>query len=218
MLRFAEEILLMALDDQTGKLHALPERALDLALAGAILMELAFQRRIDTDQTRLMLYDGTPTGDEHLDATLEKLKSKDGETTIQTALGMVAHDAARIRSATFHSLVEKGILREESCRFFFMFRERRYPVVDNAEEKEVKTRIREVVLTPDAIPEPRDVALICLMNACDLSHTVFTPEELKEVRPRIQQIAKMDFIGQALAKAISEIQDALLEVIAYSGM
>ena len=37
VLRFAEEIILLSLDDKTGRLHALPERALEFALAGAVL-------------------------------------------------------------------------------------------------------------------------------------------------------------------------------------
>jgi hypothetical protein len=37
VLRFSEEILLMALDEKTGRLHAMPERALEFAIAGALL-------------------------------------------------------------------------------------------------------------------------------------------------------------------------------------
>ena len=54
-LRFSEELLLLALDDATGKLHPLPERALDLAIVGALLMELAFRNQIDTDNKNLTI-------------------------------------------------------------------------------------------------------------------------------------------------------------------
>ena len=50
MLRFAEEILVLVLDEGRGELAAgLPPRSLDLALAGAVLMDLALENRIDTD-------------------------------------------------------------------------------------------------------------------------------------------------------------------------
>ena len=40
-LALAEQLLLLALDDETGKLLPLPDRSLDYALAGAIIADLA---------------------------------------------------------------------------------------------------------------------------------------------------------------------------------
>ena len=63
MLTFPEEIVLLALDDKTGKFVDLPPLAMDQALAGAALLELAFQNRIDTDLTHLSLVNPKPTGE-----------------------------------------------------------------------------------------------------------------------------------------------------------
>lgn len=216
-LRFAEEILLLALDDKTGKLHPLPERALDFALAGGLLMELAFLNKIDTDLKRLIVVDRAPTGDPLLDEIMALLPEDDDSLTIQKGLSRVALKSDVLRRDLFRGLVEKGILRKEEHRFLWVLNERRYPVIDNRQEQEVRARIREVIIG-GGIPDPRDVAIICLMNACDLSHTIFSAEELEQFSSRIDQVSKMDMIGQALAKAIREIQRAVLEVIAYSGM
>lgn len=215
-LRFSEEILLLALDDKTGKLLPLPERALDLALSGGLLMELAFANRVDTDQKNFMVVSREPTGDVILDQVLALLE--EDQLTITRALSQVAAKSDQWRRHLFADLVRKGVLAQEEHRFLWVLKERRYPVIDNREEEEVKSRIRTVVMDPEAIPDPRDVALICLMKACDLSSAVFTEEELEEVSPRIDQLSRMDFIGQALARAINQIQEAILEVIAYSGM
>lgn len=218
MLRFTEEILLLALDDQTGRLQPLPERALEFALAGAVLMELAFLKRLDTDATHLIITDSSPTGDAVLDEALRALPKEETNLTIQKALARVALKAATLRDLVFKSLVRKGILTQHEQKFLWMLRERRYPIVDNREEREVRARIRDVVLDPDTIPDPRDVVLIGLMDACDLSNVVFSEDELQQAGERIKKIARMDFIVQAIAKDISEIQQAILEVIAYSGM
>ena len=56
MLAIAEEVLLLVLDDDTGKLSAsLPVHALRNAVAGALLMDLALSDRIDTDLHKLIL-------------------------------------------------------------------------------------------------------------------------------------------------------------------
>lgn len=215
-LRFSEEILLLALDDKTGKLLPLPERALDLAISGGLLMELAFANRVDTDQKDFMVISRESTGDALLDQVLALLD--EDKVTIAKALSKVAAKADLWRRQLFADLIKKGVLTQEEHRFLWVLKERRYPVIDNREEEEVKSRIRSVVMDPEAIPDPRDIALICLMKACDLSSAVFTEAELEKVESRIDQLSRMDFIGQALARAINQIQEAILEVIAYTGM
>jgi hypothetical protein len=218
VLRFAEEILLLALDEKTGRLHALPERALEFALAGALLAELAFMDRLDTDATHVLIADASPTGEPVLDLALASLPKDEPKLTIQKALARIALKAGPIKELLFAELVRKGVLQQREHSYLWVLRERRYPVVDDHEEREVRARIRDVILTPGAIPDPQDVVLIGLMDACDLDHFVFTPEELDRCAERIKQICRMDFIVQALARAIGEIQQAILEVIAYSGM
>lgn len=218
MLRFAEEILLLALDEKTGRLHPLPERALEFALAGAVLAELAFLNRLDTDATHMVVVNAEPMGDPVLDEALKSLPPNEPKLTTQKALARVALKADVLKKLLFEELQRRGILQHQEQKFLWVLRERRYPVVDNREEREVRARIRELVLTPGAIPDPRDVVLIGLMDACDLDTFVFTPEELSKSAERIKQICRMDFIVQALSRAIGEIQQAILEVIAYSGM
>lgn len=216
-LRFAEELLLLALDDATGKLHPLPERALDLAVVGALLMELAFRNQLDTDDKEMTILDRNTCGDPLLDKVMASLPVDKDTLPIQTALTAAAEQAAWLRRQVFTGLMDKGILKQEEHRFLWVLSERRYPVCDGHEEAEVKTRIRKVILQ-EYIPDPKDVVIICLMQACDLSPYVFTAKELVKAQPRIEAVAKMDFIGQALAKAIQRIQDAILESIAYMGM
>ena len=57
MLRFADELLLLLIDDKRGDLIPVPEWSLGCALAGALLMDLALEGRIDTDPDYLSLLD-----------------------------------------------------------------------------------------------------------------------------------------------------------------
>ena len=53
MLTFAEELLLLALDDEKGVLVQMPIMSFEYGLVGAILMELALMNKIDTDLKNL---------------------------------------------------------------------------------------------------------------------------------------------------------------------
>lgn len=72
-LRFAEEVLLLMLKDDTGYVVPIPEWRMACALAGSVLMDLALASKIDTDLETLTIVDSTPTGDGLLDPTLAEV-------------------------------------------------------------------------------------------------------------------------------------------------
>ena len=72
MLRFAEEIMLLILDD-SGEFARVPRWPLHCALAGGVLMDLALEGRIDTDPEKLFVADPTPVGDDLLDSVLTRI-------------------------------------------------------------------------------------------------------------------------------------------------
>ena len=208
MASFAEEIMLLLLDDQDGSFLPIPEWSMQCALAGAVLMDLALANRIDTDLKTLILVDKTPTGDGLLDPTLERIAAS---AEIHGARHWVEHTAAyaeEIRDGALARLVDTGILSREEDRFLWVFRSRRYPTIDGRVEREVKLRIMGVLLS-DEIPDPRDIVIICLCDACGIFNDLLSGRELERARGRIDQVRKMDLIGQAVAKAVWEIQASL---------
>ena len=75
VLRFAEEIILLLLNDDDGRFARVSRQSLDYALAGGALMDLALENRIDTDLENLILVDATPVGDSLLDPTLADIEA-----------------------------------------------------------------------------------------------------------------------------------------------
>lgn len=208
MLSFPEEIVLLLLDETKGEFVALPESVFAVVMGGAALMDLALHNRVDTDLQKLMVVDRTPLGDDILDDALAGLTGICGErneAAIPEALFEVALNAEDYRARALKRLIGRGILREESGRHLWVFRTRRYPVIDDHEQQEVRTRLRQVLLS-DEIPDPRDVVLICLIDACALMGFVLSEAELEAATPRIEQLRKMDLIGQAVTRAASETE------------
>jgi hypothetical protein len=205
MLGFVEEIVLLQLDDRHGSFVDLPQSAADVVIAGAALMELALANRVDADLERLIVVDGGPTGDEILDDALARLTASSDELTSAGAVALVTLDAGKFQEKALKRLVAKGVLRQADGRWLWVFHSRRYPVLDDREQREIKTRLRQVLLT-DEIPDPRDVVLICLIDACGLLGLVLTPDELARTESRIEKLARLDLIGQAVTRAVAEIR------------
>ena len=58
------------------------------------------------------------------------------------------------------------------------------------------------VLFSDDIPDPRDIAMIALANACGVFRTILTSEERAQVRDRIDLLKNLDLIGRTMSLAI----------------
>jgi golgi phosphoprotein 3 len=212
MLSFAEEIVLLLLDETSGEFVPLPESVFGIVMSGAALMDLALHNRIDTDLEKMVVVDRTPLRDDILDDVLAGLGKANSSLDVTDVLYDAAVAAEEYRVRVLRRLIARGILREENGRHLWVFRTRRYPVIDNAEQQEVRARLRQILLT-DEIPDPRDVVLICLVDACALMKVVLSETELEATRPRVEQLRKMDLIGQAVTRAVSET-DAIIKFAA----
>ena len=208
MLRFAEEIMLLLLNDQGGKFVRVPDWSLSYALAGGVLMDLALENRIDTDLEKLVLVSDAPLDDNLLDPTLADIASAQDKRDARFWVERTAAWSDEIRDRALARLVERGILESRDDRFLWVFRSRRYPVVDGKAEREVKLRIMEVLLS-DQLPAPRDVVIICLADACGLFRRLLAKNELQAAAPRIDVVRKLDLIGQAMTQAIRDIELSL---------
>ena len=215
MLTFAEEILLLMLNDD-GVLLPIRGGSVEHVLAGAVLMDLAFANRIDTDPAQLVCLDQTPTGNPMLDRVLARITNS---TATKDTGGWIAELAGQgtteIRQQALASLIERGILESQDEKILWVFRSRRYPTVDGRVEREVKLRIEDTLLSDD-IPDPRDVALICLADACGLLHDIFSKREIERAVPRLQQLRKMDLIGGAVGSLIAKIEESVMMAMAMA--
>ena len=203
MITFAEETLALLLDDRTGAFLPIGKYALEHALVGGVLMDLAFANRIDTDPEKLMIIDPTPTGNPTLDRVLERINaSGDSRNTAQWLEILSAEQGANIQQQVLDSLIERGVLEQREEKFLWVFRSRRYPMIDGRMQREARQRVVGVLFSGD-IPDPRDIALICIADACGLLKTVFGESELDEVSARLDQLRKMDLIGRELLTQLS---------------
>ena len=136
----AEDLLLLLTDDRTGKL-AVSSNQVDVALGGAVLLELALAHRVDVAgeseavrKGRLVVTDASPTSDALLDEALATLGTKQGKKPkdVVTALGKGLRDRLHAR------LADRGLLREASGKILGIFPTRHWPANDTAHENAVR--------------------------------------------------------------------------------
>jgi len=199
---FVEEIVLLMLDVQ--------DTDSDYGIVGAALMDLAFADRIDTDADRLTVIDPSPTGDAISDRVLSLIAESGDTGTAAAWIARLAREEAQpIRKMALDSLTKRGVLEGAGGKFLWIFERRRKPVADDRAERAVKQRIEGILFSND-IPDPRDAALICLVDACGILPAIFSIREIETARPRLERLRKLDPIGREMGAALEEIRRSIM--------
>ena len=130
-------------------------------------------------------------------------------------MGLFSAEGETLRERTLERLIHRGILKKEEKKFLWVIPGRRYPMVKDQEEQEVRKRIRSVIVDGE-VPGPRDVVLVSLASACQLLRSVFSDADLLKYSFRVAEVSKMDLIGRAVSKSVAEVQETVMRAVLYS--
>ena len=205
-LTLPEELVLMLLNEENGYFHQVPGWHLNCAVAGAVLAELSLRSRIDTDPEALYLMDSTETGDPALDPILEELGEAPDRQTARYWVERLAPRAEAVIDLTLDRLVERKILQHHDGEFWTLARTGwQAGAYGNSEEgtasQFIQTRVANVIFNDD-IPDPRDIIVLCIVNACDVLRFIFQIDE--DAEERIGLVCQMDLIGRSIAEAVAQ--------------
>jgi molybdopterin-dependent oxidoreductase alpha subunit len=209
-LSLPEAVILLALDADTGQRRPIPVSAFELAMAGAALLELALRNVLDNDIEHIELMPaGVGQPPPALDPLVHLLASQPRPLRIEAALALAALDGTRAADEMTEQLVERGLLAPAGRGF----RAGAYQVRDWAVFRALRRRIRIAVME-DELPDPRDLALISLLAATGLVEILFTAEEWTARATRVDQLLRMELIGQAMLRALRAVKPGTQAAIA----
>src|SRR4051812_25520073 len=180
----AEELLLLAYDDQTGKATG-SRIGLDLGMAAAVMVDLALAGRIAYVNGFLKVIDPTPIGEAIADAVLAKAAADDPHTPGQW-LQRLRH---RLRIRVLQDLVERGVVQDVDETQMGVIHVHRYPTTDPAYEADIRKRLADALIT-ESEPDERTAALATLLIAARMEPALrLPPEEAGQAHERLEAIA-----------------------------
>ncbi len=205
MLTLTEELFLLSIDDDRGKITSFVSGTLIYGLAGMLLAELTLQGRIVIKNSKLLLVNEDPTGDELLDEVLLQINEK--KRTHKPNFWVRTIADRKLPGRVADRLVNKHILRDEGKRYLWVIPYEDSPSVDASAKYWVKHQLRSVVLA-GVKPESGSILLLNLLKACRLLNLVFTLDEMQAANKKIDLLARGDVFGHAVARTIKEIETA----------
>ena len=209
----SQDLILLALNPQTGKTRFSWYSALDYGLVGSLLLDLVLQGKLEIDNdNRVIGAIAGNTGNEFLDQRLSEVLASSRPRAARFWVTRWRRRYLGIQTIVLQNLVDLGVLERQEQRILGLFPTQRYFLTDESIQREIVQQVRAAVLEGIGL-DSRMAALISLMQASHLTDAVFRPAERPEARSRIKAIAREELVGQAVSKAILTIQATTLGAI-----
>jgi hypothetical protein len=210
----AEDLLLLLLDDDSGKLPmGLSDKAAP-ALGGAVLAELAILGAVTVDerQSRWRAPKVRVTGPPPPDRVLADALGVVGEKE-RAAQDLVARLGKGLVATLGDRMADRGVLERREDRLFGVLPRTRWPASDRSREEEVR-RTLDSVLVQGTTPDDRTGALVGVLVAIDRAHKVVPGLSSREVKKRATEVAEGAWATTAVRDAIRETSAAVGAVVA----
>ena len=209
----AEQLLLLFLDDEKG--HERASWGGDPGLAGALLLDLTpaggdrgSGRQAGRRRRPASTIPSSPPPTRRSPPTSKRRDAKGWVDRLPSELKPLKERIAG-------GLVERGVLSEERRKVLGLFRTTRFPEADPEPERELRERLRAVLLS-ERQPTPEDAMLIGLLRPYDLPEQLVPKERRKDAKRRAEEVAEGGTAAKAVAGALQEIQGAILASVAIS--
>lgn len=206
MATLSEELLLLALDDQKGTIPPLRiGEVLDIALAGAQLLELTRSGHVAVEDGRVVAQPAAPPDSPALRQSLDRIAALNKPRKPDA---IVLKLTRGLRKILLQQVADKGYVSVEKARVLGFIDRTRYPELDSEVEAQVRERLRAAIVDGQD-PDERTVALTALLRAASLESMVLDRAERKAYKQRVKQIADGEQLQADIAKAIVSVQAAV---------
>lgn len=214
MTLIAEDLLLLLLDDDSGKPLA-DSTKLPRVLAGALVVELAMNGSLritgpgEQIKKDSVVVAGAPPADVLLRRVFDLVASASRPMKPQK---VIEKSQKNLSKELVGRLVAQGFVTENKDKVLGLFPTTTWPARDTSHEKVLRDSLRSA-LVDGTTPSPHTAALISLISAVDLTHKVIVDADKKLLKQRAKQIAEGEWAGAAVRKAVSDVNAAVMAAV-----
>lgn len=214
MALIAEDLLLLLLDDESGKVRG--SDTIETVLGGAVLAELAILGAVTIGERpsrwrapKVSAGEVVPEDRVLADAREIVAEKSRAPQDLVNRLGKGMVDTLGDRMA------ERGILERTDSKLFGLLPRTRWPAADSSHEAEVRRRLEEVLVQYET-PDDRTGALVAMLSAVNRVHKIVPGMSTREVKKRAKEITEGEWAAKAVKDAIAESYAAIGAVVAAS--
>jgi hypothetical protein len=207
----AEQTLLIVLDDRKGRDST--DWGSDPGLAAALLLDLARLELVDVDgDEKIVAAEGRDPGHELLRQAHAAIRDSSKRRDAKGWVDRLPRELKPLRTRLAERLVERGILAAESSKALGLVPRTRYPTVDEAPERELRERLR-AVLVDGRDPSAEEALLLGLLEPLGLVDPLVERGERRAARRRAKAVAEQGLAGTAVRDSVRAVQAAVVTAV-----
>ena len=203
----AEQTLLIALDNEKGR--DITQWGSDAGLAGALLLDLARLELLTTDEDKIVAVDGAQPGHQVVRDAYATIRESSKRRNAEGWVQRLPRELKPLRQRLARGLVQRGILSEEHSKRLGVLPTTRFPTIDSAPERELRERLRNVLVT-GRDPTENEALLLGLLEPLGLIDSLVTKDQRRAARKRAKAVAEQGLAGTAVRDAIRAVQAAVI--------
>jgi len=214
-LNLAEELLLLALDTDTGELILPVTTSIPYGISGAILLELFNRNKITLEDNLIKVKNSDELDDKILNEVLKLISKEKENKDLKFWVKKIIIEFPDLIEKVINNLVDKSILKKEEKKILWLIPVETYPIKDPLPTVNTRLRIRQIVLE-DTQPNGKDLALLSLIKATNLIDELFLKDERKQAENIINDLIKNEQIGKVIKDINIEITSVIASTVAGS--
>ena len=204
----AEELLLLVMDDKTGKISVSSAGTINLGFAGAMLMDLGFRESIICNEKILRTNKNAIIDDPILEKIFNEIKKKEN-LDISYWIKYISNNYNSYRIEIIKRFEEEGIIDRLIVKELKIFRRVLHPLLIPEVKLNLKKAIQAVILGNDQ-PDERIIGLLALIKSCNLIKSIFQKEHWGEISGKINDLIKSEHVNEKLRKFLHESHQAMI--------
>lgn len=209
-LSLAEGLMLIALDDEEGRLLSAAEHSIDHGLLSILILELSLIKRVGFEGNKIVVKDTTGTGNKVLDNVLKAVGG--GGDSVSKTVTKIAPGFESIQDDMIELLVQRGILKVESTKLLWIPVSERMDNANYAFEQEIRDTLKAVVQKGQK-PTPAIVILMSMISNCKILEEVFREkDELIDAVKVAKDIANSAVIDPETQTVLGDLKDHFLSL------
>lgn len=218
----AEQILLLGLDDESGKVSGFSAPYLNYAIAGASITDLLLQKKItvelnNQEEEIIRFTDQKPLENDFLQKVFILLLAYEKELTLDHCVNLLVRNYGHLREKLFSNLVKQEILERIEKKRLKIFKYVRHPLKKPELKEDLLYKIQEVILE-NKPPNDQIASLLALVGATNMVGTVFSKENRKMATTKIKEYTESSIIGSEIKSLIQTLQATMTSIILASSV
>ncbi len=210
-LNLIDKLTLLALDDEKGSFISSP-LYFTYGIAGAILLELTFQNKIEILEKKVIVKSRTKLNTPLLNQFLEMIIQSKKDRTLKYWLQKFGNKERDIKKQTLAKLISKGILIEKEKKFLWVIPNNKYPAINSSQENKLRRHLTAIVEFSKT-PELEDIMLLSLIDASNLTRGVFGKAKAKLYKKNIKTLVESAMSSKAVGSTVKEVHDLVVAML-----